>query len=133
MAMYDTEIAVDLRSRMPIYEQIINNVKELALAGILKPDEQIPSIRQLTQNLGINPNTIQKAYAELERQGIIYTLAGRGAFISSDTNKLADTKREEILKNIEIKINEAKKYYISKDAIENIVNKIYNYDKKELI
>jgi len=127
------DINIDLRSRTPIYEQLINNVKEYALAGIFKPDEQIPSIRQLTQQLGINPNTIQKAYAELERQGIIYTLAGRGAFISNDTNKLADMKREEILKDVEIKINEARKYFISKDAIDNIINKIYNHDKKELI
>ena len=136
---YNTEITVDLRSRTPIYEQIINSVKELALAGILKSDEQIPSIRQLTQQLGINPNTIQKAYAELERRGIIYTLAGRGAFISNDTGKLGDIKRGEILKDVEIKINEAKKYFISKEAIDNIINKIYNnhddynHNKKELI
>ena len=121
-------ITVDLRSRTPIYEQIINNVKELALAGIFKSDEQIPSIRQLTQQIGINPNTIQKAYAELERQGVIYTLAGRGAFISNDTKKLADTKREEILKDVEKSVSDAKKYFISKEAIENIVNKIYNHN-----
>jgi len=126
-------ITVDLRSRTPIYEQIINNVKELALAGIFKADEQIPSIRQLTQQTGINPNTIQKAYAELERQGVIYTLAGRGAFISSDTKKLTETKRQEILKDVEKAVGDAKKYFISKDAIENIVNKIYNYHEKELI
>jgi len=133
--MAEITITVDLRSRTPIYEQIINNVKELALVGIFKSDEQIPSIRQLTQQLGINPNTIQKAYAELERQGVIYTLAGRGAFISSDTGKLADTKREEILKDVEKSIADAKKFFIPKDSIENIVNKIYNNHghDKELI
>lgn len=135
----DTLITVDLRSRMPIYEQIIKNVKELALAGIFKPDEQIPSIRQLTQQLGINPNTIQKAYAELERQGVIYTLAGRGAFISNETEKLTEAKRREIIKDIEIAVTEAKKYFVSKDVILNIVNNMYNNNssinnnKKELI
>ena len=128
-----TSITIDLRSRIPIYEQIINNVKELTLAGIFKPDEQIPSIRQLTQQLGINPNTIQKAYAELERQGIIYTLAGRGAFISNDTKKLTDAKRDEILKDVEKSVSDAKKYFIPKDAIENIVNNTYENFKKELI
>ena len=131
--MIDTTITVDLRSRTPIYEQIINNVKELALAGIFKPDEQIPSIRQLTQQIGINPNTIQKAYAELERQGIIYTLAGRGAFISNDTQRLTDVKRDEILKDVEKSVTDAKKYFIPKDAIENIVNNTYENFKKELI
>ena len=135
MSMSDSSITVDLRSRTPIYEQIINNVKELALAGILKSDEQIPSIRQLTQQLGINPNTIQKAYAELERQGVIYTLAGRGAFVSDDTERLAEAKRGEILKAVEISAAEAKKYFISKEIIENIVNKVYNANNnnKELI
>jgi len=128
-----TSITIDLRSRIPIYEQIINNVKELTLAGIFKPDEQIPSIRQLTQQLGINPNTIQKAYAELERQGIIYTLAGRGAFISNDTKRLTDAKRDEILKNVEKSVTDAKKYFIPKDAIEKIVNNTYENFKKELI
>jgi GntR family transcriptional regulator len=130
-----TGITVDLRSRTPIYEQIINSVKELALAGIFKPDEQIPPIRQLTQQLGINPNTIQKAYAELERQGVIYTLAGRGAFISGDTEKLADTKRKEILNEIKNSVSEAKKYFIPIETIEKIVNETYNdkNNQKELI
>ena len=127
-------IEVDLKSRVPIYEQIISSVKEAALAKILGPDEQIPSIRQLTQHLGINPNTVQKAYAELERQGVIYTLAGRGAFVSGDTEKLANQKRDEILKGIEALLFEAKKYFISKDAIDNIAKRIYEnrtYEQKE--
>ena len=129
----NTNITVDLRSRVPIYEQIVNNVKEFVLAGIFMPDEQIPSIRQLTQQLGINPNTIQKAYAELERQGVIYTLAGRGAFISADTNGLADAKRGEILSDIEDSVSEAKKYFIPKESINNIVEKTYKNNKEELI
>jgi len=121
-------ITIDLRSRTPIYEQIINIIKEQALAGILKPDEQIPSIRQLTQQIGINPNTIQKAYAELERQGIIYSMTGRGAFISSslEMQKITDEKRGEILKEIESSTSEAKKFEIPKNSIERIVNKIYD-------
>ena len=134
--MADINISIDLRSRVPIYEQIINNIKEFALSGIFKPDEQIPSIRQLTQQLGINPNTIQKAYAELERQGVIYTLAGRGAFIAENTEELIELKRREILSKIEISVTDAKKYFISKESVENIVDKIYdtnNNNEKELI
>jgi len=83
------DINIDLRSRIPIYEQIIKSIKEQTLAGILKPDEQIPSIRQLTRQTGINPNTIQKAYAELERQGVINNLPGRGTFITNDLTRLS--------------------------------------------
>ena len=121
-------VTIDLRSRIPIYEQIINNIKEQALSGALKPDEQIPSIRRLTRQLGINPNTIHKAYAELERQGVIYSLAGRGAFISSDSEvrKLADAKREELLADIEKSVVSAKNLEIAESDVLNIVDKIYN-------
>ena len=121
-------VTIDLRSRIPIYEQIINSIKEQALSGSLKPDEQLPSIRQLTRTLGINPNTIHKAYAELERQGVIYSLAGRGAFVSSDSEvkKLTDAKRGEILLDIEKSMADAKNLGVQRDGIEHILDKIYD-------
>ena len=125
-------VTIDLRSRTPIYEQIIGSIKEQALSGALKPDEQIPSIRQLTHELGINPNTIHKAYAELERQGVIYSLAGRGAFISStdEVKKLADARREELFRGIESSIACAKKLGVGKDGMKavlaGIIEKIYD-------
>ena len=61
-------ITVDYKDRRPIYEQLTANITELALSGELQPDEQLPSVRQLASQLGINPNTISKAYSELERQ-----------------------------------------------------------------
>ncbi|MBQ2120037.1 MAG: GntR family transcriptional regulator, partial [Peptococcaceae bacterium] len=81
-------ILIDYKSRKPIYEQIIENMKQLVVSGALKRDEQIPSVRQLAQELAINPNTIQKAYAELERQGVIYSLKGRGSFVGSSLQEL---------------------------------------------
>ena len=72
-------ITIDYKSRQPIYEQIIDKVKELIIAGVLKRDDQLPPVRQLAQELAINPNTIQKAYAELERQGVIYSMKGKGS------------------------------------------------------
>ncbi|WP_410513655.1 GntR family transcriptional regulator [Paenibacillus sp. BR2-3] len=73
---------LDVRSRKPIYEQLIDKVKEMILHGILHPDEQLPSVRTLSSQLTVNPNTIQKAYRELEREGYIYSLQGKGSFVA---------------------------------------------------
>ncbi len=75
-------ILIDYKDTRPIYEQIVERYKTLILKGALQPDEQLPSVRNLAMELSINPNTIQKAYTELERQGFIYTVKGRGNFVS---------------------------------------------------
>ncbi|MBQ2706801.1 MAG: GntR family transcriptional regulator [Clostridia bacterium] len=82
-------ITVDTRDRKPIYEQLTENIRRLVLQGVLQPNEQLPSVRALAVELAINPNTIQKAYAELERQGITYSLPGRGSFISDNITELS--------------------------------------------
>ncbi len=94
-------ITVDMRDRKPIYEQLIDNIRTLAVQGHLKPDEQLPSVRQLAAKLAINPNTVGKAYAELERQGVICALPGRGNFISADIGALRaqeQTRHMEVLR-----------------------------------
>ncbi|SER98763.1 GntR family transcriptional regulator [Gracilibacillus ureilyticus] len=73
---------LDLRSRRPIYEQLVDKLKQLIINDVLKQDEQLPSVRTLAQQLSINPNTIQKAYRELEAQGYIYSVKGKGSFVS---------------------------------------------------
>lgn len=80
-------INLDLKSRMPIYEQLVDKVKQLIIQGVLKPDEKLPSVRSLAQELTINPNTIQKAYRELEREGYIYSLPGKGSFVGQVTEQ----------------------------------------------
>lgn len=85
-------IQIDPKSRLPIYEQLIENIKNLIIIGGLKKDEQLPSVRNLSIDLTINPNTIQKAYKELERQGYIYTIRGRGNFVSSNED-IKDLKK----------------------------------------
>lgn len=76
-------IELDIRSRQPIYEQLVEKIKRLIMTGVMKSDEQFPSVRQLATQLTINPNTIQKAYRELEQQGYIYSLPGKGSFVSA--------------------------------------------------
>lgn len=72
---------LDMTSRIPVYEQLQERIIELYLLGVLKPNDPLPSVRSLAKDVGINPNTVQKAYQELERQNITYSVAGRGSFI----------------------------------------------------
>ncbi len=81
-------ITVDLRDRKQLYEQLVDNIKNLVLTGELKTDEKLPSVRSLARELGINPNTIQKAYSELERCGVILTLPGRGSIVVAQVDEL---------------------------------------------
>lgn len=81
---------IDLRSHKSIYEQIIDGFKELIMTGALACEEKMPSVRELSKDLGVNPNTIAKAYRELERQGYIYTATGVGTFVADKKNIIAD-------------------------------------------
>jgi GntR family transcriptional regulator len=83
---------LDTRSRKPIYEQLVDKLKELIINEVLKPDEQLPSVRTLASQLTINPNTIQKAYRELENQGFIYSQKGKGSFVNP-SNQLTDAAK----------------------------------------
>ncbi|MGP4062793.1 GntR family transcriptional regulator [Halobacillus sp. H74] len=93
---------LDIRSRMPIYEQLVEKLKQLIINDVLKEDEKLPSVRELAQQLTINPNTIQKAYRELESLGYIYSLKGKGSFVhpSSKVDNQEELKkvREELKK-----------------------------------
>ena len=73
---------VDPRSDVPIYQQLVDGVKEAVARGILAPGDKLPSVRELAGRIAINPNTIAKAYQEMEREGIIETLRGRGTFVA---------------------------------------------------
>jgi GntR family transcriptional regulator len=73
---------VDPRSDVPIYQQLVDGVKEAVARGILAPGDKLPSVRELAGRIAINPNTIAKAYQELERAGVIETLRGRGTFVA---------------------------------------------------
>lgn len=86
-------IVIDYKDTRPIYEQVVEKFKVLILKNALLPDEQMPSVRSLAMELSINPNTIQKAYAQLEREGFIYTVKGRGNFVSGTENLWRNERR----------------------------------------
>jgi GntR family transcriptional regulator len=87
---------LDMRSRRPIYEQLMDKIKDAVMYGVLKPDEQLPSVRLLSTQLTVNPNTVQKAYRELERTGYIYSLPGKGSFVSPDKQHAHSARRTEL-------------------------------------
>lgn len=111
-------IIINYKDRIPIYEQIAEQYKQLILTGILENESKMPSIRSLAMELSVNPNTIQKAYAKLEQEGFIYALQGRGNYVA-DTERLLMHKKQEI----------QKKFH---DILREIME-VYNFDKKELI
>ena len=122
-------ISVDTRDRKPIYEQLTDNIKNLVLRGILSPDEQLPGVRTLAVELAINPNTIQKAYGELERQGIIYSLQGRGSFVTNNVEHFRALERESILSEIEKAFLNANQAGLSKADICALADKIWRDNK----
>lgn len=83
-------ILLDYKDKKPIYEQVIQKLQDLIMGGVLAKDEPLPSVRTLATQLSINPNTIQRAYAELERNGWIYSVKGKGSFVAA-----GDTVRKE--------------------------------------
>lgn len=109
-------VRIDYKDTRPIYEQIVERYKTLILKGVLSPDEQLLSVRNLAMELSINPNTIQKAYAELERQNFIYTVKGRGSFVSGDAS-LVERRKKECLEQILLLVREALEIGMSKPEI----------------
>ena len=81
---------IDIMSRIPVYEQLIRQTEKFILLGVLKEGDKLPSVRQLSAELSINPNTIQKAFTELDRRGIIFSVNGRGNFVADKALKALD-------------------------------------------
>lgn len=79
-------LTLNYKSRKPLCDQLCDGVIRLAACGGLEPGEQLPSVRSLAQELGINPNTVQKAYRILESQGVLETVPGKGSFLASENN-----------------------------------------------
>ncbi len=121
--------SLDFQSRVPIYEQLYRSIARFASVGALEKDEALPSVRSLAEELGVNPNTVQKAYAMLEHDGILYSVPGKGSFLSGNENAVArqkeiaaemlrravreasgcGMKREEILQQVENAMKEGAK------------------------
>ena len=107
---------INYQDSRPIYEQIVENFKMQMYKGILQEGDQMPSVRSLAVELSTNPNTVQKAYTELERQGFIYTVKGRGNFVKGNELLVEDKKNELISRIVEL-FNEANEIGLSIDEL----------------
>lgn len=92
--------SIDYRSPVPLYLQIIDNVERLAARGVLQPDSQLPSVRGLAVELSLNPNTVSRAYGELEARGLIYSLPGRGNFLAASSSALLQAMEQQTLRRL---------------------------------
>ena len=116
-------LTVNFSSRTPVYQQLYDDVIRLVSLGVLKSDTKLPPVRILATELGINPNTVQKAYKMLEKDGYIYSTVGRGSF---DSNKLDQNQAEKIQAKNDLKesIDKAYKKGITKDEMIELVDEI---------
>jgi GntR family transcriptional regulator len=121
--------AIDMRSRVPIYEQIKNQVMELILLGVLKPHEQLPSIRELARDVQLNVNTVKKAFQDLEADGVIYTLTGRGSFVAE--NALGSTQlKQRAAAELKTALLSARSSGLAREEAQEIFSSVYEIMQK---
>lgn len=123
-------ILLDYKDSRPIYEQVVEKLQELMLLGVLEEDDQMPSVRSLAMELSINPNTIQRAYGELERQGYIYMVKGRGSFVGS-IRRLKEARREKLAGSMRKLAKEAVSLDMDCETFVNLARKEYGRTAEE--
>ncbi|HIX31894.1 MAG TPA: GntR family transcriptional regulator [Firmicutes bacterium] len=120
-------IRLDYRDASPIYEQIKNGLKRLMVSGAMKKGDKLPSVRALATELAINPNTIQKAYTELENEGYIYSVPGRGSFASGEV-KADEHRREELKQRIRALAAELRFMGVGKEELASLLEEEGGFD-----
>jgi GntR family transcriptional regulator len=110
-------------SRMPIYQQLVQQVREAIARGDLKPEVQLPSVRQLSRDLVVNPNTVARAYTELEREGLLNNRPGRGVFVAEPKDELTkDARRRRLLEVLDRFLTEAVHLAFSEEEVLRLVS-----------
>ena len=117
-------ILLDYRDKRPIYEQIVDKLERLIVGGGLEANYKMPSVRSLALELSVNPNTIQRAYAQLEHEGYIYTVSGRGSFVAHEC-EWRSGKVAEVTKELEEVLVKAKEVGMTLEAALEAVNKTF--------
>lgn len=116
---------LDYMDHSPLYEQIKEKIKALIISGALKPDERVPSVRELAQSLTINPNTIHKAYKELELEGYIYSIRAKGSFVTPINRKINQVRRDELMLEMDKLVSELAYMNIPKEQLVARIEELY--------
>lgn len=117
-------IRLDYRDARPIYEQVRDGLRSMMVTGVLAAGDKLPSVRSLATDLAINPNTIQRAYNELEAEGYIYSVAGKGSFVSGTAD--ADAARRETLRaDVKKLLNELRYLGVTEADAATLIKEVY--------
>ena len=117
-------VQLDYKSGIPIYDQIVSGIVKLKMVGALRCGDSLPSVRAMALKLGINPNTVQRAYAILEEKGIIYSVAGKGSFISRDADD--DGSLDALaLKDFAKAVKDAKRMGKTAEELKNEIDRLF--------
>ncbi len=119
---------IDPLSRVPIYEQIVSQAERLILHGLLKPGDQIPSVRSLSLELRANPNTVQKAYAELDDRGLVLSVPGKGVFVSAGAPGLLRERARARLSEIKEVAAQLRLAGVEKEELTGAIESVYAQD-----
>ena len=117
-------IVLDYRDKRPIYEQVVDKLERLIVGGGLEANYKMPSVRSLALELSVNPNTIQRAYAQLEQDGYIYTVSGRGSFVAHEC-EWRSGKVAEVTKELEEVMQRAKEAGMDRETARQVLDKIF--------
>lgn len=116
-------LQINYRDNRPIYEQVKEQLRKLIVTNVIQPDEKLPSIREMASGLAINPNTIQRAMRELESEGYIYTLAGKGSF-AAPRQDIDDRRESELLAQLDELVTELSYLGYTTDVLSKRISKI---------
>lgn len=116
---------IELRSPLPVYEQIKMGIKEAVMSGQFQRDSQIPSIRELAKDIQVNPNTVARAYRELEREGIIFSRPGIGFMINVNKEGIKSQLLQDLEGELSPVVSRMKKARITKEDVNEVIDKLW--------
>ena len=120
---------IDAMSRVPVYEQIVEQTEKFILAGILNPGDKIPSVRNLSIELSVNPNTIQKSILELDRRGLIFSVPGKGCYVAEEARAALSAVKRKKMTEIKDEIKELALAGVTKEELIELIEEVFT--KKE--
>lgn len=117
-------ILLDYRDKRPIYEQVVEKLEKLIMGGALETDSKMPSVRAMGMDLAVNPNTIQRAYNQLEQEGYLYTVSGRGSFVAPES-EWREGKKKKLLTEWLLVTERAKEAGLTKEQLSIRLDEVY--------